>query len=50
MATKIQLRVGTFGAKSGDVIEVADKATADALIANGTARKAPAEAKSEKKD
>ena len=49
MAVKLQLKVPTVGKKRGDVIEVADKAAADALIANGTARLAPkADKQSEK--
>ena len=37
---KLILRVPTVGAKPGDEIEVSDKETADALVANGTARRA----------
>lgn len=44
---KVQLRVPTVGHKRGDVLEV-DKATADALVANGSARAVKAEKKSEK--
>lgn len=43
---KLILRVATAGAKPGDEIEVADKETADALIANGSARRAGATKKS----
>ena len=39
MATKLRLKFPTVGKKRGDVIEVADKAAADRLIANGTAVK-----------
>lgn len=39
---KLILRVPTMGAKAGDEIEVADKATADALVANGSAVRAGA--------
>jgi hypothetical protein len=40
--TRLILLVPTVGAKPGDEIEVVDKATADALVANGSARRAPA--------
>jgi hypothetical protein len=43
---KLILRVPTFGAKAGEEIEVSDKETADALVANGTARRASAAKKS----
>lgn len=46
---KLTLRVPTRGKKVGEVIEVSDKATADELVRNGTARKAPAEKKSDSK-
>lgn len=39
MATKVILRVPTLGANVGDEIEVADAATADALVANGSAKR-----------
>lgn len=39
---KLILNFPTVGAKAGDEIEVKDKATADALVANGTARRASA--------
>ena len=37
---KLILRVPTRGAKAGDEIEVSDKDAAEALIANGSARRA----------
>ncbi|MGE5500292.1 MAG: hypothetical protein ACM3W4_00010 [Ignavibacteriales bacterium] len=42
---KLILNFPTIGANAGDEIEVSDKATADALVANGSARRAPAAAK-----
>lgn len=39
MTVKVVLRVPTVGAGVGDEIEVADKATADALVANGSAKR-----------
>lgn len=36
-SVKMTLRVPTVGKKRGDVIEVADQETADALVANGSA-------------
>lgn len=39
---KLILKVPTVGLKPGDEIEVADKATADALVANGSAVRASA--------
>lgn len=36
---KVVLRVPTMGARVGDTIEVEDAETADALVANGTARR-----------
>ena len=38
---KLVLRVPTLGKKRGDEIEVDDAATADRLVADGTARRAP---------
>lgn len=46
--TKLILRVPSAGLQRGDEIEVEDAATADELVANGTARRAPKAAKSEK--
>lgn len=48
MSVKVVLRVPTKGKKVGDELEVADKATADALVANGTARRVNPGPKSEK--
>ena len=48
MAVKVVLRVPTVGAGVGDVIEVADTKAADALVANGTARRVKPGPKSEK--
>lgn len=45
--TKLVLRVPTVGKRVGDEIEVDTAAEADALVANGTARRKSA-AKSEK--
>jgi hypothetical protein len=39
---KVRLRFPTLGHKRGDVIEV-DKAQAEALVANGSARRVPVE-------
>ena len=39
MAVKVTLRVPTKGHKSGDEVEVADAATADALVASGAAKR-----------
>jgi hypothetical protein len=39
---KLILNVPTIGANAGDEIEVSDKDTADALVANGSARRASA--------
>ena len=47
-AVKVVLRVPTKGAKAGDTIEVADAATADALVASGSARRVKAAPKSDK--
>lgn len=38
MSVKVKLRVPTVGKKAGDVIEVANQAEADRLVADGTAR------------
>lgn len=45
---KLTLRVSTLDAVAGDVIEVSDKATADALVANGHAYPVKAAPKSDK--
>lgn len=45
---KVTLRVPTMGAKVGDEIEVADAATADALVASGAAKRVKAAPKSDK--
>lgn len=47
---KLILNVPTVGAKAGDEIEVADKDTADALVANGTARRMTAASAKPAKD
>lgn len=44
---KLILNVPTVGYNAGDEIEVADKDTADALVANGSARRATAAKKAE---
>ena len=41
--TKVRLRVPTMGKKRGDVIEVESITAAEALVANGTARRLPEE-------
>ena len=48
MAAKVILRVPTKGAKAGDELTVADAATADALVANGSAKRVKPGPKSEK--
>ncbi len=45
---KVVLRVPTVGKKAGETIEVADKATADALVANGSAKRVKPDPKSDK--
>jgi hypothetical protein len=45
---KLILRVPTVGKKAGEEIEVADKATVDALVANGTAKRVKPGPKSDK--
>jgi hypothetical protein len=42
---KLILNVPTVGYNAGDEIEVSDKDAADALVANGSARRATAAAK-----
>lgn len=42
---KLILRFPTLDAKAGDEIEVSDKDTADALVANGSAFRASSSAK-----
>ena len=48
MSVKLILRVPTVGKARGDEIEVADKATADALVANGSAKRVKPGPKSDK--
>jgi len=45
---KLILRFPTMGAKAGDEIEIADKDTADALVANGSAVRPAAQKATEK--
>ena len=45
---KVVLRVPTLGARRGDEIEVDSAEVADALVANGTARRVKPGPKSEK--
>lgn len=48
MSVKVILRVPTLDAGVGDEIEVADAATADALVANGSAKRVKPGPKSDK--
>lgn len=48
MTARVVLRVPTLGKQVGDELEVADKATADRLVANGSAKRVKAGPKSEK--
>jgi hypothetical protein len=48
MGVKVVLRVPTAGAGVGDTIEVADKETADRLVANGSAKRVKPGPKSDK--
>ena len=48
MTVKVVLRVPTVGSGVGDTIEVADKETAERLVANGTAKRVKPGPKSEK--
>jgi hypothetical protein len=48
MGVKVVLRVPTLGKQVGDVLEVADKATADRLVANGSAKRVKPAPKSDK--
>jgi len=48
MGVKVILRQPTKGAKRGETIEVADAATADALVANGSAVRVKPGPKSDK--
>jgi hypothetical protein len=48
VSVKVTLRVPTKGKRAGDTIEVADAATADALVANGSAVRVKPGPKSDK--
>jgi hypothetical protein len=48
VSVKVILRVPTVGAGVGDEIEVADAKTADALVANGSAKRVKPGPKSDK--
>jgi hypothetical protein len=48
--SKLILRVPTMGKKAGEEIDVKDVETADALVANGTARRKAAVPKKSDKD
>jgi hypothetical protein len=48
VSVKVILRVPTLGANVGDEIEVANAETADALVANGSAKRVKPGPKSDK--
>lgn len=50
MTVKVRLARPTKGKKAGEFITVADAEAADALVANGTARRVKAEPKKSDKD